>query len=44
MGKRSVFDQVYRAFDRDRDGVISAHDFQATLRGLDSETILRVHL
>ncbi len=38
----SKFELLFQSFDRDMDGVISSQDFAETLRGLDSEVVLRM--
>jgi Ca2+-binding EF-hand superfamily protein len=37
-----LLEKLYSAFDCDQDGVISSSDFADTLRGVDSEAILRI--
>lgn len=40
----SVLEQLFLAFDRDCDGVISSNDFVDTIKGLDSETMLKMRV
>ena len=38
----TMLEQLFKAFDRDGDGLISSSDFADTVQGLDSETMLKM--
>jgi len=42
VDEQSQFDLLFQSFDRDMDGVICSQDYAETLRGLDSEVVLRM--